>query len=676
MAINSGTSGTMGIKVRKRLVWVSLFVFFLFCALLVQFFRIQIIEGDKWSRAARAQHQLVVVEPFKRGLFYSNTSIKPGHPEKPQALVIDVPKFHLYLDPMSIPAECRAEMAAKLREFLPLKNGEFETLRSHFERKSRSRKLYMWLDREQKDQISQWWFTYARGKKIARNALYFVQDYQRSYPFGKLLGQVLHTVRDEKEAATQQSIPTGGLEFIFDRVLQGKQGKRLILRSPRHPMETGKILAFPEDGADVHLTINHYLQAIAEEEIEKAVKKSNAKSGWAILMHPRTGEIYALAQYPWFEPAEYPKYFNDPVLRENTKVKALTDPFEPGSMMKPLTLAIALKANKELAKQGKKPIFSPLEKIATSNGSFPGRSKPISDTKRHNFLNMYMGLQKSSNIYMSRLVQRIIEQLGEKWYRDALSDILGFGKKTGIELPSESPGLLPTPGKLHPNGKMEWSTPTPFSIAFGHNVLCNSLQMLKGYAIIANGGYDVRPTIVRKVVRKRRDGTQEVLLDNTSPERVAAFPRLLEGEIAQEVVKAMKYVTKPGGTASKGDIYGYTEVGKTATSEKIVNGTYSKKDHISTFIGFAPAKDPQFVLMVVIDEPEFKYIPGVGKNQHGGNCAAPAFREIGLRTLQYLGVEPDDPYGYPVGDPRRNEEKADWLKEVKALRELYSQWNS
>lgn len=669
-------SSTMATKVRKRLVIVALFVFFLFCALIIQFFKIQIIEGEKWSRAAKAQHQLTVIEPFKRGLFYSNTSIKPGHPEKPQAFVIDVPKFHLYADPLSIPPEVRNDVAMKLQEFLGLKQAEYEKLRAHFDRKSRSRKLCMWLDRQEKDAILQWWFTFAKQHKIVRNALYFVQDYQRSYPFGKLLGQVLHTVRDEKLAETQQSIPTGGLEFIFDRVLQGKQGKRLILRSPRHPLETGKIISYPEDGADVFLTINHYLQAIAEEEIEKAVKQANAKGGWAILMHPRTGEIYALAQYPWFDPADYPRYFNDPILREHTKVKALTDPFEPASMMKPLTLALALKANKELVKQGKKPLFFPTEKISTANGTFPGRTKPISDTRRHNFLNMYMALQKSSNIYMSRLVQRIIEHLGEKWYRNALSEILGYGKKTGIELPSESPGLLPTPGKLHPNGKMEWSTPTPFSIAFGHNVLCNSLQMLKSYAIIANGGYDVRPTLIRKVVRQKPDGSQEVILDNTTPDRVAAFPRVLEEDIAQEVTRAMRYVTKPGGTASKADIHGYTEAGKTATSEKIVNGAYSKKDHISTFIGFAPAKNPEFVLMVVIDEPEYKYIPGIGKNQHGGNCAAPAFREIGLRTLQYLGVEPDDPYGYPVGDPRRNEEKAEWIKETKALRELYTQWNS
>ncbi len=666
--MNTRPSGGTPFEVRKRLVWVSFFVFVLFGLLIVQFFRIQIIQGEKWTKQAKAQHQLVVTEPFKRGLFYSNTSIKLGHPETPQAFVIDVPKFHLYADPHNIPSQYRAEVADKLCKLLPIQDAQ--KLRAELERKSRSRKLALWLDKEQCDVINQWWFHYARSKKIVRNALFFVQDYKRSYPFGKLLGQVLHTIREDKDNKTHQSIPTGGLELIFDKMLQGKEGKRLILRSPRHPLETGKILSAPIDGADVYLTINHYLQAIAEEEISKAVKQSNAKGGWAVLMDPRTGEIWALAQYPYFEPADYRDYFNDPTRLEHTKIKALTDPYEPGSTMKPLTVALALKANVELKKQGKKPLFSPLEKIATGNGSFPGRSKPITDTHHHSYLNMYMAIQKSSNIYVARLVQRIIEQLGEKWYRNALQEIFGFGLKTGIELPSESPCPLPNPGKLHPNGKMEWSTATPFSIAFGHNILVNSLQMLRNYAMLANGGFEVRPTIVRKIVRD-----DEVLLDNTDPERVKNFRRLLEPEIVSEMIKAMRAVTKPEGSASKGEIYGYTEAGKTGTSEKIVNGSYSKKNHISTFVGFAPIKEPRFVLLIAVDEPEFKYIPGIGRNQLGGNCCAPAFREIGLRTLQYLGVEPDDPYGYPVGDPRRDETKADWMPEVKALKELYKQWN-
>ena len=663
------------LSTRKRLACISIGLFFLFALLIVQYFKIQIIEGDKWTAQAKAQHQLVVIEPFKRGLFYSNTSLKLGHPESPQAFVIDVPKFHLYADPQAIPLECREEVASRVALLLGLAGEEAKKLKKELNRKSRSRKLSLWLDKSQTDALNQWWYPFAKSKKLPRNALFFVQDYKRSYPFGKLLGQVLHTVREEKDSQTKQSIPTGGLELVFDRVLQGKEGKRQILRSPRHSMEAGKILSSPEDGADVYLTINHYLQAVAEECIAKAVKRSNAKAGWAILMEPRTGEIWAMAQYPYFEPQEYKRYFNDKEAQEHTKVKAITDPYEPGSTMKPLTLALALKANMELKKQGKPPIFSPNEKMATTSGSFPGRSKPIRDTKSHPYLNMYLALQKSSNIYMARLVQRIIDTLGEKWYRNALQEICGFGVKTGVELPSESPGNLPTPGKLHKNGKMEWSKPTPFSISFGHNILVNSLQMLKSYAILANGGYDVKPTLVRKIVRQGRDGSEEILLDNAIEERVKNYPRLLEEEIVDEVIRAMKAVTKPGGTATKGDIHGYTEVGKTATSEKIVGGTYSKKDHISTFIGFAPAKGARFVLLVAVDEPEFKFVPGLGKNQHGGNCCAPAFAEIGLRTLQYLGVEPDDPFGYPIGDPRRDDTKADWVKETKALKELYQQWN-
>src|SRR4029078_11565455 len=136
---------------------------------------------------------------------------------------------------------------------------------------------------------------------------------------------------------------------------------------------------------------------------------------------------------------------------EHTKVKAITDANEPGSVFKPFTTAMALKANKILTERGEKPLFTPEEKIAVANGRFPGRSKPISDTSLHHYLNMNMGMQKSSNIYMGRLAERMIARLGNKWYRNGLI-AFGFGQKTHIELPAESAGVLPTPKKLHPNG--------------------------------------------------------------------------------------------------------------------------------------------------------------------------------------------------------------------------------
>lgn len=643
----------------------------LFSFLVIQFFRIQIVQHEKWDAYAHSQHTVVVKEPFKRGVFYSNTAIKTAHPSPPQPLVIDVPKFHLYIDPKSIPEKFRSEIATQFQNFLKLSPEEEKTMRQQFEKPSHSRKVAMWLSGDAKEGIETWWRPYAKQGRIARNAIFFVKDYQRSYPYGKLLGQVLHTVRELRDEATERLIPTGGLEHVFNAFLQGKSGKRLIYRSPRHAMDMGKVVDPPEDGADVYLTINHCLQTIAEEEIERQVKMTEAKRGWALMMDPVTGEMLAIAQYPFFNPKEYRDYFNSAKLLEETQIKAVTDPYEPGSTVKALTCAIGLMANEELKKKGKPPLFDPMEKMVVLPAHLPGRKKVLKDVHTHHYMDMNMALQKSSNVYVGKLVQKIIAEFGEKWYRDKLQNTFGFGIKTGIELPGESCPLLPTPGKLHPNGKLEWSAPTPYSMAMGHNVCLNSFQMLRTYAIIANGGYDVKPTLVKKISRQLPDGTEQILLERAQGER----KQILDPEIAKQIVTGIKYTTMPGGSAFKANIPGYTEAGKTGTSEKIINGVYSKTTHISTFLGFAPADNPRFVLLIVIDEPPFKYIPGIGSNQYGGNCAGPAFARIGQRALEYLGVQPDDPYGYPVGDSRRDIKKMKWMPEVEALKKKYDGWN-
>jgi cell division protein FtsI (penicillin-binding protein 3) len=627
---------------RKRLCFVAVFLAILFCLIIIRFYQIQIIEGDKWASAALTQHQYVATIPCMRGSFYSNTSIKKGHPGEEQPFVVDVPKFHLFIDPDSIPPEVKGKMAKELSRFVADRSAEFY-------KKSRSRKIATWLDREKRNQIEEWWFDFAKKEKLPRNALYFTSEFKRSYPFGTMLGTVLHTVQED------QIHPTGGLELMLNSYLRGKEGKRLIIRSPRHPLGMGKTLVPPENGADVYLTINHYLQAITETELAKGVQAAGALGGWAVMMDPFTGEILALAQTPSFDPAHYADYFNDPNLIEQTKVKAVTDCFEPGSIFKPITLAICLKANEELAKQGWPPLFTPDEKVPCANGWFPGRSQPLKDGRTHGFLNMDLAMQKSSNVYMARMIHRVVETMGEEWYRKVLAETFGFGQKTGVDLPAESCGLLPTPGKLHPNGKLEWSTPTPYSLAIGHNVMVNSLQLARAYAILANGGLDVQPHLIRKVVKG-----DQVLIDNTS---YRAHKRVLSPAIAKRVIRGMKFVTKEGGTSKRGDIVGYTEAGKSGTAEKIIEGLYSKEHNISSFVGFAPAENPRFVLIVSLDDPERKVIPGVGKHQFGGVCASPIFSAIGLKTLQYLGETPDDP------------SRTDWVAEVRTLKELYEKWN-
>ncbi len=652
---------------RLRLLYLAVFLSFLFCLLVVRFYQIQIVQGEKWRQIALSQHQHILTEPFMRGSFFSNTAVKPGHPEESQPFVLDVLKYHLFVDPASIREEVRPQLALELEARL---GGE--KVFPELQKKSRSRRIAQWLDQEEKKKIEEWWGRFCLEYRLPRNAIFFLPDYKRSYPFGSMLGSVLHTIQWEKDPKTHQGVPTGGLELMYDSFLKGKPGKRLMVRSPRRPLDMGKVLEAPENGADIYLTINHYIQAITESELVKGVQAVGGRGGWAVMMDPSTGEILALAQTPNFDPIHYADYFNDPNLLEFTKVKAVTECFEPGSILKPLNAALCLKANEELAKKNRPPLFLPDEKIPTSNGWFPGRPFPLKDGRVHRYLNMDLALQKSSNIYMASIIGRLVDTMGDLWYRQALADIFGLGKKTNVELPAENPGLLPTPGKLHPNGKLEWSLPTPYSLAIGYNVLVNSIQIVRAYGILCNGGYAIQPHIVQKIIKTLPDGRKEQLLDHTHLQK---GERLLSREVVDTVIRGLKYTTKEGGSSKRADIYGYTEGGKSGTAEKIVDGAYSKTHNISSFVGFAPATHPRFVLLVSVDDPEAKWIPGIGKQQLGGASAGPIFREIALKALQYLGVAPDDPYGYPKGDPRRDPEKADWAREVEQLKRTYEEWN-
>lgn len=658
----------------KRILFVACGLFGLFSLLILQFFRVQIVQETKWQRFAKAQHELTIKEPFKRGVFYSNSSLTLDKNSKPQPFVVDIPVFHLYVDPFQIPTQKRKEILERLTQELKLTSEEQKATEYSLSlEKSRSRKVKMWLSQQSKSELSKWWFDFAKENKIAHNALYFVSDYKRCYPFGSHLGQILHTIREDKEEGTEQGIPTGGLEYFFNSILGGVAGKKKLLRSPKHPLDLGKVIEPPQHGADIYLTINHHLQAIAEEEVKKGVEFCQAKSGWAILMNPHTGEILAYAQYPFFSPADYRSYYNDEKKIEHTRLKGICDRFENGSVTKPLTMALCLLANEELQKQGQKKLFDPNEKVPCLSGRFPGRDRDLVDPRPHAYLNLYQAIQKTSNIYPARIVERVIQALGPTWYRSKMAEVLGFGEKTGVEYPMETEGLLPTPGRLNSNGTLEWSTPTPFSLAIGYNFMVNSLHILRVYAAFANEGHLVQPTFVRKIV-KTNDEASEVLLDHTDPKRSKEFKQIFSSELCRVIRDSLLHCVSGGG-GYLADIYGYTVAGKTGTARKIVEGGYSQRYYFSSFVGFAPATDPKLVLLVSMDEPSTELKHGIGYMYYGGKCAAPVFREIMRRSLQYLGVKPDNPHHYPPGDPRHNPKEAYWYKPSKDLKELYEKWN-
>lgn len=645
---------------KKRLLLVAVGMFTLFSLLVAQYFKIQVLEHEKWSKIADRQHRLVVKEACKRGTFYAQSR------GNWQPLAFDVAKFHLYCDPLSIPERCREQVAQKVVELACLS----KDISADLSKRCRSRRLALSLSRSVHDQVLAWWVPYAKQNKIASNALYFMTDYQRCYPYGSLMGQVIHTIRELKDEVNGEALPTGGMESYFNEILKGKVGKRRLLRSPLNHLEIDEVIEAPEDGAEIYLTIDHTVQAIVEKELAKGVESAHAKGGWAVMMEAKTGAILACAQVPTFDPTNYRDYFNDATRACETKAQAVTDAFEIGSIMKPITLAIGLRANEELATLGKPALFNPHEAMDVTRSQFPGRrSKPLYDLPRHKALNMNMALQRSSNVYMAQLADRIVNQLGPAWYRAELVNTFGFECTTGIELPAEALGLVPSSHRRHPNGAVEWSLSTPYSLSIGYNLLATSMQMVRAIAVFPSGGYLVAPTLVEKIVKNN-----EVVY-----QREIKRKKVITKESADCVVAAMKFATKPGGTGHLASISGYSEAGKTGSAEKIVGGIYSKKKHISSFIGFAPANfAPQtnpLVLIVSIDEPEAVILENGIKGYLGGRCAAPVFREIMRRSLEYLGVPYDDPFGYPTADPRYDAQKADWMPQVVQMKELYEQWN-
>jgi cell division protein FtsI (penicillin-binding protein 3) len=482
-----------------------------------------------------------------------------------------------------------------------------------------------------------------------------------------MAGSLIQTLGAQEGLRGPERFPSGGLEKRFDSFLKGKNGALVSFRTPKGRLDDFKIIKKPQDGSDLYLTIHPLIQTVVEEQLKNAVELAEAKGGWAIMMDPYTGALMSLAQYPQLDLLDPSKLLDDPIKKEYLQMKCLTDPFEPGSIIKPFTMLTCLKANRVLVEKKQSPCFFPSEKMACLDGRFPGRKNPIKDVHAYNFLDMQMALQKSSNIYMAKSIHKVIQALGDDFYAKTLKEMCDFGKKTTLNLGAESSGFVPTPHKKTKTLRPEWSTPTPYSLAMGYNLLATSLQMTKAFAMIANGGFLVEPYLVEKIVKKQESGIDEVLFDQ------ALIPKKKITKIDEEdcslVKMAMRYALMPGGTAFRARIPGYSCAGKTATTEKLSGGFYSKDRHISTFVGFAPVEKPRFVLLIVIDEPKKKIIPNVGKNQFGGVCAAPSFAIIGQKALEILGEPQDDPGALETFSQSK------FSQEHKNLENLFKSWN-
>jgi cell division protein FtsI (penicillin-binding protein 3) len=448
-----------------------------------------------------------------------------------------------------------------------------------------------------------------RGKGAAgADGIGTVEEPKRFYPNRELASSVIGFT-DVDSAGIE------GIELSFDKYLRGESAYLVCERDAR-----GRIIV-PADapiegnpqGHSVTLTIDRNIQHVAQTELMETVKKYRARGGMSLVMQPKTGEILAMASLPTFNPNSL-----SAAPPEAKKNRVITDCIEPGSTFKVFTMASALELG----------AIDIRDRIFCENGKYRYAGRTIHDTHKYGMLTVPEVIKFSSNIGMIKV--------SEKMAPDRFHDMLqafGFGTRTGVELSGEAGGLFPPREKFSPIRRA--------TVSFGQGIAVTPLQLASAMAAVVNGGKIMKPYIVKEIAdpqgRMVYRGEPKELRRVISPKTSAQMREIL-GKVVQE-----------DGTGTQARIKGFLVGGKTGTAQKVETGTgrYSPDKRIASFVGFLPLKDPELLILVVIDEPKGEV--------YGGVVAAPAFNQIAVKTAYYLGIMPAEQAGKDVARVIREE---------------------
>lgn len=495
-------------------------------------------------------------------------------------LARSVQTVSLFLDPDGLDAETLDRNAQQLAQALGMKQAD---LAKEFREAQKEKRRFIWVARR---------LDADHANKIVAMNLPGIQtrlEPKRYYPNGPLAAHVLGYVGLDGQGL-------GGVEQFYNAKIVGEPG-RLFLEKDANgkPYESYEIASKP--GQTVVLTIDQSIQYQAEQALQAAVQRSRAKSGTVIVLDPRSGEILALANAPTFDPNKVAE-----AKAETRSNWALQNIYEPGSTFKIVAFSAAIE--KKLAKID--------DRIDCQMGAITVAGRVVHDHHAFGSLTIAEALAKSSNVAAIKLGIRV----GDETMYDYIKRF-GFGSRTGIELPGETAGIL---------RKVErWQPSSIGSIAIGQEIGVTPVQMVAAFGALANDGVRVAPHLIREV--RNAEGT---VVYRAEPEQ----RRVISAETAIALRGMLEGVTL-NGTAKKAQLDGYSAAGKTGTAQKIDPKTraYSSTKFVGSFVGFAPVSNPQVVIIVVIDEPGGAY--------HGGDIAAPVFREVAEQILPNLGVMPD-----------------------------------
>jgi cell division protein FtsI (penicillin-binding protein 3) len=514
-------------------------------AVLGRAFQLQALEHEAWVEEALRQQQERVPLPARRGAVYDRDGVP---------LALSHETFRVSV----APGELRDRKAA--RDLLVKALG---LTRSTAERAT---------DRDRRWVVVPGRFSAEQRERVGRVAgIYFERDLERFYPQGEVGRELIGVV-------TRDGRALGGVEQQFEDLLRGEQGYSVLRRDARGRTQAALSLPVqpPTDGADVHLTIDLDLQEIADDALRSAISRANASGGDLLLMDVHTGEILAAAS------------------RRGGRARsltAITEPYEPGSTLKPL-FAAALLAERRATRH---------DSVYAENGRWETPERTITDTHAMQWASLEEVIRESSNIGIVKFTGRFRPGEQYRYLRD-----FGFGTPTGVEYPSESGGRLRRP--------TSWSRLSPASLAMGYEISVTPLQLAAAYGALANGGVLLEPRLLGEI------RTPEGRIAARSETR--ALRRVLPQWAAEEMTEMLASVVADG-TATRASIDNFGVAGKTGTSRRTgPNGRYVAGSYTASFVGYFPARDPQIVILVKIDEPKGDY--------YGGLTAAPVTRE----TLQ------------------------------------------
>ncbi len=540
-----------------------------FCLVIWKAIGLQILEHATWAERSRAQTQSSLKVPGYRGSIYDTRG---------RLLSYSVPQPSLYADAKRVADP--VSLAKRLSKMLHEPEGSLTE-------KLASQRRFVWLKRHMTDKDALW------VRALGVEGLGLMNEYKRFYPYGQLGGQVLGFVGLDGEGL--EGLEKGYDEFlrkdhrVFSHLRDG--GRRILWHGHEPPPE-------PAESVGLQLTLDAFLQYIAEHELEKAALKYNASAGQVVVLDPQTFEILAIANWPFFDPNLPGK-----AGASRWRNRAITDAFEPGSTFKVFLMGAALEEK----------VVTVADRIFCENGRARIAGHNIKDTHPYGWLTMSEVIKYSSNIASSKIAL----ELGRERYGRYIRSF-GFGALTNVELPGEIRGLL--------RPEESWRPIDLATTGFGQSIGVTALQLTVGAACIANGGVFAEPVLVRHYLDPDGNVTQSFQSGN--------LRRVLSENTAQQLTRMMVMATERGGTGINAVPKGYVVAGKTGTAQMIdpETGRYAKSRYTSSFTGFVPADNPGLVITVVIHEPKGAI--------YGGTVAAPVFREIAGRALPYLGVMP------------------------------------